>query len=148
MTIEVDMSGKIEQTWLDTVVAFSNKYQYAIKLPRDAKREILNKLKQKGQKQIILKVFCVCLYYLLKDYAREDRVFIDKEYTGKDNIIKSILFGFMRKDNSGFDSKRLKFVEIKKTSNAHKVAVTVQRGKERPQKILTEEEIYNILKIR
>ena len=40
MHIEVDQSGKIEQTEMDTVVAFRNKEQYTVLLRRKTKTEI------------------------------------------------------------------------------------------------------------
>ena len=95
MRIEVDMSGKIEQTDMDTIIAFSNRNQYAVLLPKELKRRLIKKYR--AERQIILKLFVICLYYAIKEYLHViEFIIIDKEYEGKDNYIKSMLLNFIK----------------------------------------------------
>jgi hypothetical protein len=142
--IEVDQSGKIEQTRLDTVVALSNEYQYAVLLPKSLKKKIIRKYRK--ERQIILKLFVVCLYYLLKDYLKTDCVIIiDNEYEGKQNYIKSSLLQIIRQKIPDFDKSLLKIMHVTKQSKAHKVAVDVIRGHSKPQMRLTGKHIMSLL---
>jgi len=48
--IEVDQSGKIEQTNKDTVLALSNEISYAVLIPARVKREAINLLRATGKR--------------------------------------------------------------------------------------------------
>ena len=133
MHIEVDQSGKIEQTDMDTVVAFSNNHQYAVLLPKELKRKLIGKYRK--EKQIILKLFVICVYYTLKDYLHQIRlIIIDNEYEGKQNYIKSLLLDFIRRDYKDFDKNLIKIAHITKKSKAHEAASNVKRSFAKPQK--------------
>lgn len=57
MQIEIDQSGKIEDTSKDTVLALSNGTQFSIKISRNIKRELQNifrKNKEPRNSSIIL----------------------------------------------------------------------------------------------
>ena len=136
--MEVDQGGKIEQTWMETIIAFSNKYQYAILIPQEVKREILENHREK---QIILKMFIIGVYYCIKDYIKDELIVIDDEYEGKSNYIKSKLLEFIRRDHPDFDKKLLRTGNVGKNSNAHKLARDVRKGFTKPQKILTKNDI-------
>ena len=86
MHIEVDQSGKIEQTHKDTVLAFSNEISYAVLIPARVKREAINLLRITGKrgKSLYISLFAVALYQLLKGHLdRVDLIAIDMEYEGK-----------------------------------------------------------------
>src|SRR3989338_7764287 len=117
MHIEVDQSGKIEHLNMDMVIAFSNQHQYSI-----------------------------VIYHCLKDYLHEyQRIVIDVEYKGKENLIKSILLGLIRKSSKSFDSRIIHFGSITKKSNAHAVAIDVFRGHRKPNKIVSPDEVIQSL---
>lgn len=78
----------------------------------------------------------------------KELIIIDCEYKGKENLIKSILLDFIRKNYSDFDSNIIRFGSIKKDSNAHAVAIDVFRGNRRPNKILLLKEVEKCLKKR
>ncbi len=52
MHIEVDQSGKIEQTDMDTIITFSNRHQYAVLLPKEVKRKLGYKMTTEDAKAI------------------------------------------------------------------------------------------------
>ncbi len=144
MKIEVDQSGKIEQTDMDTIIAFSNSHQYAVLLTKDAKRTLIKNYRK--EKQIILKLFVACVYYTIKDYVHQaELIIIDNEYDGKQNYIKSLLLDFIRKDYRDFDKKLIRIAHITKKSKAHEVAANVKRGFAKPQKTLSEKDIEKLI---
>lgn len=145
MKIEVDMSGKIEQTDMPTIVAFSNYHQYAVLLPKELKRRLISKYRK--EKQIILKLFVICVYYAIKDYLHQaELIIIDNEYEGKQNYIKSMLLDIIRKDKKDFDKDLIRIGHITKKSKGHEVASNVQRGFSKPQKTLSEEDIEKLIR--
>ena len=145
MHIEVDQSGKIEHLNMDMVIAFSNQHQYSIVIRKSIKREIY--IEYKGRvKNLRYKLFCIGIYHCLKDYLHEyQRIVIDVEYKGKENLIKSILLGLIRKSSKSFDSRIIHFGSITKKSNAHAVAIDVFRGHRKPNKIVSPDEVIQFL---
>jgi len=141
--IEIDQSGKIEQTWLNTVLAFSNKHQYSILIPKKLKQTIIKKHKQK---QTILKIFIIGLYYLLENYLHENKhIIIDNEYEGKQNYIKSSLLSLIRKKYPKFNKDLISISNISSNSKAHEVAINIQRKHIKPQKTLNQKDILKFL---
>lgn len=146
MRIEVDQSGKIEQLNKDSVIAFSNKNQYSILISNEVKQEVYKSYKGRI-KELIYRLFCIGLYYCLKDYIKEkELIVICCEYIGKENLIKSFLLDYLRKDYPAVDPKIIRFGKIGKNSNAHAVAIDVYRGSRRPNKILSLSEVEKCLK--
>ncbi len=68
MRIEVDMSGKIEQTDMDTIIAFSNNHQYAIDNKYEGKQNYIKSL---------------LLDFIRKDYRDFDKNLIRIAYITK-----------------------------------------------------------------
>lgn len=144
MRIEVDQSGKIEMSGVDTVLSFSNQEQFTILIGRKTKREIFTEVKKKHFK---IKIFAVCLYLLLKDKLHnKELVVIDKEYVGHEDTIKSILLELVRRNVPKFDRKFIKFSQVTKISNAHHIALATYRGELKPNKIISKNEILDLLK--
>ena len=146
MHIEVDQSGKIEQLDKDSIIAFSNKNQYSVLIPKELKRELYVLYKGKV-KDLRYRLFCIGVYYCLKDYIKEkELVTICCEYTGQENLIKSFLLDYLRKSYQSADPKIIRFGEIGKQSNAHSAAIDVFRGNRKPNKILSLKDIEKCLR--
>ncbi len=146
MHIEVDQSGKVEQLNRDSVIAFSNKHQYSVLIPKELKQEAYRLYKEKIKK-LRYRLFCIGVYYCLKNYLEEkELITICCEYKGKESLIKSFLLDYFRKDYPEIDPKIIRFGKIGKTSNAHAVAIDVFRGNRKPNKILSLNEIEKCLK--
>ena len=146
MHIEVDQSGKIEQLNMNSVIAFSNKNQYSVLISKEVKREVYKIYKGKV-KELRYRLFCVGVYFCLKEYIREkELITICCEYAGKENLIKSFLLDYLRKDYPAVDPKIIRFGMIGKKSNAHAAAIDVYRGNRRPNKILSLSEVEKWLK--
>ena len=146
MKIEVDQSGKIEQLNMNSVIAFSNKNQYSVLIQKEIKQEIFKIYKGKV-KELRYRLFCIGVYFCLRDYIREkELITICCEYVGKENLIKSFLLDYLRKDYPAVDPKIIRFGKIGKKSNAHAVAIDVYRSSRRPNKILSLNEVGKCLK--
>ncbi len=146
MRIEVDQSGKIEQFNKDSVIAFSNKNQYSVLIPKELKQEVF-RLYKGNVKELRYRLFCIGVYYCLKGYIKEkELITICCEYQGKENLIKSFLLEYLRRDCANIDSKIIGFGRIGKNSNAHAVAIDVFRGNRMPNQILSLNEVEKCLK--
>ena len=69
MKIEIDQSGKVEETHRDTVIAFSNGKSCALKISGRTKRKIQEIFRQVGEpKTYITHTFCILIFLVIKDY--------------------------------------------------------------------------------
>lgn len=145
MKIEVDMSGKIEQTDMDTVVAFRNDEQYSILLKKKIKVEILTEYRNK-YKDIHYRLFAILIFYCVKSYLHKIQlIIIDIEYERRDIDIKKHLLSFIRKKYLDFDKNLIMFSRIGKNSRAHRLAYQTFIGKLAPNKIVTKEEVEKLI---
>ena len=145
MRIEVDQSGKIEQTEMDTVVAFRNDEQYSVLLKKKMKVEILIDYRNK-YKDIHYRLFAVLIFYCIRNYLHKIQlIVIDIEYERRDADIKKHLLSFIWKDYSNFDKNLITFSRIGKDSRAHRLAYQTFIGKLAPNKIVTKKEVENLL---
>ena len=144
MKIEIDQSGKMEDTSKDTVLAFSNHEHYAILVDRRVKQNIYSKIKKRKILQI--RLFVIGIYILLKDQLyNKALIIVDEEYQGNEVLIKGLLLDLIRKDLPNFDHNIIRFERVSKASNAHKLALSIFRKKLKPNKSITEKEIIKLL---
>jgi len=151
--IEVDQSGKIEQTHADTILAFSNGAQYSIRIPASVKRSVLGALEQKrkpsaSKKAIPLRLFAAGLYLLLEDHLNTcDSIVIDAEYVGHEVDIRGMLLSLIWRSRPAFASDQINFGRVGKKSPAHDLAWSVTRGKRPANRLATEAELLDLLQI-
>lgn len=140
-TIEVDQSGKIEDTSKDTIIAFSNGVSGSLKIPSRIKRQLQEIFRREGKISVfIYRTFAAGLYFLLaKQFKSQEQIIVDREYTGHESQIKDIFleFGSLNKSNL----PNIIFGEIGKSSPAHKLASSVAHKKINATKTLSFEEI-------
>ncbi|OGM60249.1 hypothetical protein A2892_04720 [Candidatus Woesebacteria bacterium RIFCSPLOWO2_01_FULL_39_10b] len=151
MRVEVDQSGRIEETNKPTVVAFSNNIQFSIYVSAFEKRKILGELRGRKPKwsrtTINVFVFLVLLVILLEKYVKKELlVYIDKEYPGYEAIIKNRLLTFLNRKSQRVTVGQINFVSVGKKSPAHSLAITVYRSRKKSDKILTSGEILRYFK--
>lgn len=145
MHIEVDQSGKIEQTHVDTVIAFRNGEQYSVLLKKKIKVEILSEYRKK-HKDIHYRLFAILVFYCIRNYLHKMQlIVIDIEYERRDADIKKHLIRFIWKDYPKFDKGLIIFSRVGKESKAHKLAYQTFAGKLSPNKIVTKEEVEDLL---
>ena len=144
MHIEVDQSGKIEQTNKDTVLAFSNKISYAVLIPARVKREAINLLRATGKrgKKVYMLLFAAALYQLLKDHLDQvDLIIVDIEYEGNEQDVKLMLLNLIWRNHPAYPAANITLRHIGKKSPAHKKALATYRGVARADRTLKVEEL-------
>ncbi len=127
MKYQIDQSGKIEQTNKNTILCVSNGSWDTIIITNKMKRQLQEIFRRNGQiRNYVLFVFCACLVLLLKRNSQVKSVTIDREYYGKEAIIKKILLELLKKEKSTTD---IYFDNIGRKVNAHKRAYLTFTGK-------------------
>lgn len=148
MKIEIDQSGKVEDTSKDTILAFSNRTKYAIKIPARVKRDLQTYFRQIGEpKLFIYKTFVVGLYLLVNPFITKiTTALIDIEYSGQNELLKRMLGRLFTDFGYRYERANFQFQKIGKTSKAHGLAYEVFKGKLGEDKIISFEEMFVLIK--
>lgn len=141
--VEVDQSGKVEQTETVTVLAFSNGIQSALLIPSSVKQSLQRLLRDRGIHggSAALRMFSAGLLVLLEGWTGSiHSLRVDVEYQGKEGEIKSLL---MRRTGAGdgLPTDALVFLHVGKRSPAHALAWEVRSGKRPPDRVATVEDL-------
>ena len=118
----IDQSGKIEQTSKITVIVITNSKQASIILKAKDKRDLQDIYRQAGKPKVFaIQVFSALTYLLLeKAKIGIGMVYIDKEYPGHEDIIKSYINQLIKKRGKiMLQPENLRFTLVGKTSNVH-----------------------------
>ena len=134
MRIEIDQSGKVEYTNKPTVVAYSNGRQKSILIESKDKIEIEKIFRKAGKGQVfIYKLFAVLIFLLIKSDLKKDfQIFIDREYSGKEEIIKNTLKKCVIRAGKELEMKDVHFLLVGNKSGSHKRAIEVYRKRIKP----------------
>lgn len=149
MVVEIDQSGKLEQLDTDTVVAFSNSENGVVYIKTGLKRKIVQLLRTTliPQKELYPILFAIIIYKLIEPLDHKIILKIDEEYTGKEEIIKETLEKLLKRKFGKKWQGEIRFGNIGKLSNAHKLAWRIHRNKNiKGIKKITENEILSLLK--
>lgn len=124
MKIEIDQSGKIEETNKNTIIAFSNGSHATVLISSNTKRQLLKIFRNQGEPKIfIYRVFTAGVFLLIKPYLSSiTTIIIDIEWFGKERLISDIFFEFMHK-NKLLQKPDIYFRSIGKDSPAHILAL-------------------------
>lgn len=151
--VEVDQSGKIEDTATSTVLAFANGKSYAVLIPAAVKRTCLHALRQRGRtgKSLYRRLFTKALFLLLKDHMTEIAVVtIDEEYTGYSAQIKQELLRLLWASGLAVEPDQIRFgiIHRRRSENppAHNKAYAVHQGNEKPDRVITVGELLADIK--
>lgn len=125
MRIEIDQSGKIEDTHKLTVLAYSNKISKSILITARDKQAIQKYYRSVGQPKIfVYKLFAVLIYVLIEDkLPKINQVIIDKEYLGYEKLIRSFILEIIKKKKRKINKELFQFNLIGKKSKAHQIAI-------------------------
>lgn len=148
MRVEVDLSGRIDQTTLHSAMAFSDGESYSVFLPAYTKRRLLYILRKRGYPgaKIYYWIYCAMLFYLLKPYFRKiDTIILDQEYIGKESEIKSILKSITSKKKAPINTNIIHTGPVGKKSRAHAKAIAVLKRDRKAGKILSRDAILELL---
>ena len=149
MKVEIDQSGKIGDTKVPTVLAFSNGENYAILIPATVKRKCVLELRKRGKQtdSFYIQLFSVCLYLLLKNHASQlTQAIVDFEYPGHDLQIRQQVLHLMKRSKIAHSRFSMSFDHVGKKSRAHQKAWNVYNRIERPNKVIRFREIMKEFK--
>jgi len=147
MDIEIDQSGKIENTSKNTIVAFSNNIFGSIFISAHDKREIQKIFRGAGRSKIfVYKLFAILIFIILEKHFRNiSQIIIDDEYPGKGYLIKNFLFQEISKINPNFPVHNIAIKRIGKKSRAHYVAYGAATGRKLPDRRVNIKEILRFI---
>lgn len=116
--IEIDQSGKIENTNRPTVIASSSGKSLII-FPKE--KQIVQKYFRKINRgrQFIYWTFAALILILLYNDRIPSDITIDREYPGQEALIKSYLMQLLRFRNHLIDKRLIVFHSVGKKSKAH-----------------------------
>ena len=141
MKVEIDQSGKIENTNKVTVIAFANEVSYAILIPAKVKRQLQEVFRRQGKPRLfIYRTFATGVFLLIRDYLPKIKnIVIDTEYTGHEKQIKDILLELIRKDH--LPEPSIYFQRIGNKPKVHYTAYDVFSKKKKADRVIGFEEI-------
>jgi len=148
MRVEVDQSGKVEQTNQDTVLAFSNHIKRAILVPRGEKRKLIKSLRERGMngKVFYPRIFCSALFLLLEPHLFElNEIVVDDEYTGKTRLIKNLLSNIAHRQNKPPIAPKISFGHVGKKSSAHILAWEARKDSKLVSKKIKARQILQLI---
>lgn len=145
MKYHIDQSGKIENTEKDTVLALSNDIKYTVLLPAKTKRTLQSILRKENRPgMFVYLVFSSLLFILLKSVYPKSKVIVDREYPGKESLIK-VLIGRIIQGSKNKGKLDFEFGSAGKSSNVHGLAHKTFKGKSKPDKTIKLEEIIKLV---
>lgn len=147
MNIEIDQSGKIENTNKDTVIAFSDDTSRSILIKARDKREIQKIFRKIGKSRIfVYKLFSILIFLLIKRQLRKiDQIFIDNEYPGWEYLIKDYLLREIRRIKPDFEPESISFKEVGKKSRAHYMTRNIIHKKRDPDLKVGVKEVFKYI---
>lgn len=147
MNIEIDQSGKVEQTNKDTVIAFSDDKFKSIFISAKDKREIQKVFREIRKSRVfVYKLFSILIFLLIKKHIKRiDQIIIDQEYPGKAKLIKNFLLQEIRRIKRDFSKDNIIFKRVGKKSRAHFIAYGVAIGKRKPDIEVTAKDVLEMI---
>lgn len=141
---QIDQSGKIEQTNKDTVLCLANGTWDSVFIKAKTKRQIQEIFRRNGRiRNYVLFTFCAALSILIKRNLKTGRIVIDREYYGKEPIIKKLLEEISKETK---EKVILEFGLVGKSSRADFLAGEVFAKRKKPKLILTERVLLKTIK--
>jgi len=141
---EVDQSGKVEQTNVDTYVAIAGEVKLVVCLRGKVKRALLEAFKVVGKKGLFpYEVFAAVLAHVIKRSRAGGSVVVDREYVGYENLIGKLTGEYLQL--LGYKKEiTISFGHVGKTSEAHQFGYRTAIGKRKPDKVVSFYEVLNL----
>lgn len=148
MRIQIDQSGKVEETARPTIVAFTNRDNATIFISSNDKKKLLRQFRKRGKREMyIFYTFAALILLLTQDYLDKiTHIEIDTEYPGREALIKGILIELARHRGYSLNKYEIGFKSVGRKSKVHKLAIETFRKKRKPTKLATHQTVNSILK--
>lgn len=145
MRIEIDQSGKIEDTSKPTVLALSNDQKFTVILSASDKKLLQDMFREFFHKKriFVYQVFSALLFILITSAKIKKGVTIDKEYPTKESLIIRYCLEMCRRKN--IQEFPLNFGHVGKSSGAHSLAYKTFKGILKPNKKTSFDAILGLL---
>jgi hypothetical protein len=141
MRIEIDQSGKVEDTSCKTVIALSNQIKHALVVSAREKRKLQEFFRIIGKPRMFVDVSFAVLVSLVikKSVGIGKKIIVDMEYEGHSRVIETII-------NGGEEMADIRWEKIGKNSKAHDLAYKVYAGKRKADEAIRAEQIWKLAK--
>jgi hypothetical protein len=147
MRIEIDQSGKIENTSKHTIIAFSNHKFRSILMSAKEKREVQKVFRNIGKPRLfVYRLFAIMIFLLVREHIKEIReIIIDTEYPGNEALIKNFILHEVWKIEPDFPRQGILFQQIGKKSRAHFLAYGIAIGKKKADREVNAKEALKMI---
>lgn len=147
MKIEIDQSGKLENTHISTTVGFSNSKTKSIIIPSREKIKLQKWFRLVGKRKMyIYNTFAALIFLLTKSEKSIESMMIDTEYPGQGPLIKNYLLNYYKSAKQDISKHQINFQRIGKSSKAHAFANSAFKEKKAIIKVSADEIIKLIKK--
>ncbi|OGK38258.1 hypothetical protein A3F32_02955 [Candidatus Roizmanbacteria bacterium RIFCSPHIGHO2_12_FULL_42_10] len=145
MKYQIDQSGKIEQTNINTVISCTNEKHASIMLKKAVKRQIQKVFRAAHMEKLFpYLTFSALIAMLIKHIAPRHKIITDREYTGHEEQIKERITVYC--ELLGMKNiPPIEFGHVGKTSKTHQFGYKVAIGKEKPTIITNAIEVLKLL---
>lgn len=149
--IRIDQSNKIERPGKSTFLALANDTRRVIELPASVKRNVLVIIKKKKPNvDSVFYLFGLAVFLLIETILKEknaalDYFMVDNEYTGHEQLIKSILLRLSEKASYKLNRDQITFALIGRNCRAHELAYGAFRGDVQVDQVVTEEQLIALM---
>lgn len=145
MSYQIDQSGKVEQTNVDTVICLANGKSTTILVRAKVKRQLQEIFRRRGQiRNYVLFTFCSLISIIIKNNHTVKDIEVDKEYFGREAIIKEIILEMLKKLRS---KPEISFTQIGRKVKAHEFAYKTYTRHQKPNKIAKLDELLTEIKL-
>ena len=151
MNVEVDQSGKFENTQTDTVLSVANyKFSYSILITNKEKRKFFTSIKHLRpswtKHMANIQAFGIMLYLLLKpNVSKFNQIKIDTEYVGHEGVIKDRTLSLLNRHRRLIFTEQIIFRQIGKNSPSHATAIAVFRKILSPNSTIISQDILKVI---
>ena len=144
MRIEIDQSGKLEDTNKHTFLAYSNNSHFVLKLGSTEKKKLQKYFRSIGKPRLYIYItFASLIIILLEKFkSSNNQIIIDTEYPGKSHLIRDLIKNMRR----NFPIKEIVFHSIGKKSRAHFLAKGTAIKKLNPDIVIRADRVLKIIK--
>lgn len=145
MAYQIDQSGKIEQTNLDTVIACTNGTAITLLFKKGQKRKLENIFKVTDNRKLFpYLTFAALVALLLYQLQPKHRLIIDREYLGHEPLIEAKVMLYF--EQLGLNTlPPITFGHVGKLSAAHNLAYQVASGKQKPTIVVDAKEVMKVI---
>ncbi|OGF22393.1 hypothetical protein A2Y83_04580 [Candidatus Falkowbacteria bacterium RBG_13_39_14] len=136
---------KIEKTSKDTIIGLSNGKRFTVVIKRRVKRKLQEDFRRQGKPQLFYyRTFMAGVALLIKyaEIENAQEIVIDREYSGKEKMFRSMFFEMAGKYFKNVPEVRIE--EIGRRSKAHIVSYETMKGKIKPDKEITYNDIRRL----